>query len=253
VTSKPRGSMDPQELLEARRRAKHNTYMKDTGRPVIITHGEAHILQAHLRRLVSTGMAATAIAKESGVSATAVRSIVRGAQSRAFRTNFEALMKVRPDPMSYTRPREGRAIAVWPARRRLQALVADGFPYIFLARQAGMKSYRNSQWYRIIGGHDCEYTSPYYIRLAFELYDKLAGTKPYDHGLTHRQVSRTLTFAAKYGYAPSWCWDTDTIDRADAIPDWTGGPCGTLGGYRLHRKYRTPACRPCLNAAKGET
>lgn len=40
------------------------------------------------------------------------------------------------------------------------------------------------------------------------------------------------------------------IDGFDPSPEGTDERCGTLAGYSLHRRLRTPICRPCYDARR---
>jgi hypothetical protein len=239
--------MTPQERHKARYMAKRAAYLREAGKPTIITEEEAVELHGYIKTLVSRGMSGHAISREAGASQTTVNRLIRTPGGfRTLRRNYDNILKVQPPPVTSYKPREGRTMPVFPARRRLQALAADGFPHKYMASVMGIR-YRNSQWYRIINGQGGEYTTPYYINVAEELYDKLAGTNPADWGLTHKQITRTQTLARKSGYAPSGCWDWDTIDNPYAFPEWTG-LCGTVMGFRVHSRDSIAVCEPCRQA-----
>lgn len=138
-------------------------------------------------------------------------------------------------------------------RRRLAGLWRDGFPLPFLAERMGVLD--RSYLQRIIRGgvRAGRGARPYTVTadtaaLVREVYEKLEERKPEEFGIPSYSILRAQAFAKKKGLASRHCWDPDTIDDPEAIPEWTGA-CGTAAGLRIHyREGILPACQPCLAA-----
>lgn len=129
-------------------------------------------------------------------------------------------------------------------RRRIQALIAAGWPLQQLARRLGAapQNFRRT----LLG------PSPY-VTTATEqavrrLYDQLWKTDPITAGVSDRSTNEARAWARREQWAPVGAWDEDAIDDPAAIPDWTGR-CGTLRGYRVHYEAGIrPVCAACRAA-----
>jgi hypothetical protein len=161
------------------------------------------------------------------------------APSRQIRPkNAAALLAVEP---SFDNLGSVVAVDATGTRRRLQALVAAGWPQARLAERLGMQP----------GNFSGTIKRPQVIvrtvRLVNALYDELWRTDPRAHGVDNQAYSRARNHAAANGWAPVGAWDDDTIDDPAAFPDWTG-QCGTPQGATAHWRQGTPTCDPCRAA-----
>lgn len=98
------------------------------------------------------------------------------------------------------------------ARRRLQGLVAIGWPPSVLASRIGMS---RSTFEHIVKGH-VERTSSTVVAAVCDLYEELSGTPG--------SSDRWRRMAADKGWVAPLAWDDDSIDDPDATPHTeTGG------------------------------
>jgi hypothetical protein len=255
--SRRRPGLSPQELDEARRDDKRRRVLKQQGNPSKMTMDETGAVVAHIKDLYYNHHMSTAlIARVAGTHETTIQTLMRG-----FRTRPEGREPVKgcwrsvgikilaAQPVLVTS--EDRTWAKTPpegTRRRLRALLADGFSYTFISASMGMNG--NHHVWKTANNEGSFVRSVFAIRVE-EVYAKLSGTRPEDYKLTKVGISRSRTTARKHGWAPSGCWDADTIDDPDTIPEWTGH-CGTMVGYRIHKRDAIPACRACLDALSKE-
>lgn len=210
----------------------------------------------HIRHLRAAPfyMSYPRIADLSGVAASTLSQIVAGRRSdyrqyqpvtRVHRDTEAAILGVKPE----LEPPEGRRGHVLPTAtvRRLQALLALGFPMLFLSQQCGMGDEANAVHRTVNGKNGRHYVfRDTHIRVA-EAYDRLHAMTPDDFGIKLMSSNRTRKSAAQKGYAPPTCWDDDTIDDPDALPEWTG-ECGSEHGYQIHYREKIPYCEPCRRA-----
>ncbi|HKZ21195.1 MAG TPA: helix-turn-helix transcriptional regulator [Acidimicrobiia bacterium] len=128
-------------------------------------------------------------------------------------------------------------------RRRLQALQVAGFN---LALIAGMTGIDYREVHRVMAGKGSRgYVHPDRARAYIAVYEKLENARPEDFGVSVSTQGQCRTRGRKNGYAPPHCWDPDTIDDPEAVPEWTGA-CGTPEGLRIHYRDKIPTCAPCL-------
>jgi hypothetical protein len=125
--------------------------------------------------------------------------------------------------------------------RRLQALSVRGFPLRVLAD--GMEAPIHTVA-RIRAGDRTSVTIATHLA-AVALYEQLWRADPVDRGVATDRAASAATYARSHGWAPSGCWDEDTINDPDAFPDWTGH-CGTPSGWLLHRIAGEKPCGPCV-------
>jgi DNA-binding XRE family transcriptional regulator len=152
-------------------------------------------------------------------------------------------------------PNDSALIDATGTRRRLASLWYDGFPIPWLQERLGVLDRRHTQ-ILIRGGKAVG--RPSLVKgvtaaAVNRLYDELDGHGPEEFGIAPRVVKFCRTFAVKVGATPRHCWDPDTIDDPEAIPEWTGA-CGTSRGLHIHyRDQILPACGPCLATRTVET
>lgn len=241
---RPRGEMTPEERDWARRRERKAAYLRQVGRPIQVDPAPAI---AHVRHLRSLGMTARQMAEQSRLSANTFNDLARGRRTVdkggqpikvIDRADLEEVLRVRFEPPNGY----GAIVDSTGARRRLQALGAIGFGGRFQAAELGVAVQRVHYWITV----DRPMASASVGRIC-EVYDKYADADPYDLGLTPYSVNRAKGDAVRRGHAPPSCWDADTIDDPDAIPEWTG-QCGTVFGWRIHETQGIPLCQPCADA-----
>lgn len=159
-----------------------------------------------------------------------------------------AILGVRPEVR--VAQRGGGQVSPVGTRRRLQALAAAGFPLRHLSEQMEWGSDPQPVHRLITGKSATRYVQHSTLLKARQVYDEWSGLDPADAGFSKLAVSRARASAARRGYAPPRCWDPDTIDDPDAIPEWTGR-CGTVHGWLIHEKEGIPVCGPCSDAHAG--
>ncbi|MEU6707865.1 helix-turn-helix domain-containing protein [Streptomyces wuyuanensis] len=96
----------------------------------------------------------------------------------------------------------------------------------------------------VLGARGRQFVLAATAEAAATLYDKYQHVDPRDVGRDERWIKAAKTRAVQHGFAPPWCWDEDTIDDPNAIPEWTGA-CGTARGYAIHQRDGIPLCRAC--------
>lgn len=227
-----------------RREENHRTRQQIYGRwqPYV----DAHPVREHVRALQEFGLGWKRIAALAGVSVNVVDKLLYGAPERGMgpskRVRPETaakLLTVRPDPAHLAGAVDVDATGT---RRRLQALVAGGWPQARLAVRLGLTPSNfgaTLQRERVLAST---------ARAVHALYDELWRADPREHGVDNQAYSRARNHARSRQWAPAGAWDDDTIDDPAAFPEWTG-LCGTPDGYAAHRRHRIlPACQPCKDA-----
>lgn len=226
---------------------RRRAYLKETGRPCMLEPEERMKVVAHVKGLHANGMTCRQIADAAGHSSSdTVAHMVFDKRppetTRIRRTTANALMAVELEGHRGWGARRDPTIP----RRMLQALHAEGFSIPFLA---GLLDRPSAALYEFEHGN----RGGHYMRYAWgeaivELYVKLAGTDPADYGMSQQSITAAKSWAQKYRYAPSFCWDEDTIIDPDAIPEWTGA-CGSLTGYNIHKREDILMCFACASVA----
>jgi hypothetical protein len=206
---------------------------------------DAEPVRVHIRTLRDCGMGLRAIAAAAGVDRKRLQAVTVGRPERG--TGPQE--KVRPDlaaavlAVEPTLENLAPSTLINPAgtRRRLQALVAMGWPQQHLAVRLGMTPNNYGAMVR------AEHVLVRRALAVRDLYEQLWRADPLEHGATQAGVTRARRHAAANGWAPVGAWDDDTIDDPAAYPDWTG-QCGTPQGYGAHTRLDIPQCEPCRAA-----
>ncbi|MFC5144242.1 hypothetical protein [Streptomyces aureoversilis] len=205
----------------------------------------AEPVRQHIRNLQECGLGLRIIAAAAGVDRKRLQAVLNGRPERGTPPQRQvrpalatAVLAVEP-----TLDLLGAATVITAVgtARRLQALVAAGWPQHHLAVRLGMKDTNFS---------DTLYRSRVTVRTARAvlcLYDELWRADPREHGVGNQAYSRARNHAAARQWAPVGAWDDDTIDDPAAFPDWTGR-CGTSQGYDAHHRLGIPYCQPCRGA-----
>ena len=119
------------------------------------------------------------------------------------------------------RPRRVPAIGT---HRRLQALVAIGWPQYWLAERLGL----HRSWVAAKLAH--QWVTPAVHARVCRLYNDLWDTPPTPKTAAERNaVQRARTYAARHGWTPPLSWDDDTIDNPHARPQGVPGKRRTSG------------------------
>lgn len=200
----------------------------------------------HIRYLQACGMGLRAIAAAAPVDRKRLQAILNGRPERG--TGPQE--KVRPALAAAVLAVEPTLETLAPStlispigtRRRIQALVAAGWPQQHLAVRLGMTPSNFGAMLK------CEHVLVRRARAVIALYDELWRADPSGHGASAAGITRAREYAAARGWAPVGAWDDDRLDDPEAFPDWTG-QCGTPEGYWAHRRYNLlPTCQPCRDA-----
>jgi hypothetical protein len=200
----------------------------------------------HLRNLQACGLGLRTTAELAAVDRKRLQAVLTGRPERG------------TGPQGKVRPALAAAVlAVEPTfdnipahtpvdatgtRRRLQALVAAGWPQCRLGERLGVTPgnfWKLMQQSQVTAGR---------LRAVRALYDELWRADPAEHGIDAQAISRARNHARVNTWAPVGAWDEDTIDDPAACPDWTGC-CGTVTGYNAHYTNRLlPVCDRCRDA-----
>lgn len=181
---------------------------------------DAEPARAHVQALQACGLGTRRIADLAGLERKTVIVIVNGRADRG------------TPPPSKVRPATAAAIlAVEPTLdnlgatvvidatgtvRRLQALVAAGWPQSHLAVALGMTPGNFGAAIRR------DRTIVRTARAVRALYDAYWRADPLQHGASQAGVTRARRHAVANGWAPVGAWDEETIDDPTATPDLGG-------------------------------
>jgi hypothetical protein len=246
----PRSQLTPQQLDRVRRKAEYYQRGNRKGQTFRCKGDDLKIVEAHVRMLCRQGMSVGDIHEVSGIAEMTVRAIRDGNRTWIAHRVARALLMVKPEVTG-----GNQRTPFLPTQRRAQALFCDGYTFTYMGAPVGWQA--NAMWrlahgYGMAGGSF--HTQVYVYRRTAEtvkrLYDKMAGARPEDHGVPTRMVRYAQRRGRALGWAPSHCWDWDTIEDPDAHPEWTG-ECGTERGYRLHVSHGIKVCPPCHDAHYG--
>lgn len=165
----------------------------------------------HLDYLMASGMGHKQIAKVSGVALTVIQRLVGIATSRpahrVTRATEAKILAVQPT-LDNLAPK--RLVPAGPTARRVQALVALGYPMKHLAERLGILQ----QNFLLHNYDDSHTVTAATARSVAALYDELSMTTP-PQG---RARTLALNYAAKHGWPPPLAWDD--IDAGDLDPTW---------------------------------
>lgn len=206
---------------------------------------DAEPVRQHLIDLRACGLGLRRIAVLAGVDRKRLQAILGGRPERG--TGPQE--KVRPElaaavlAIQPTLDNLGSAVVIagTGTTRRLQALVAGGWPQ---ARLAARLNQTPGNFGHVITAERVLVRTARAVR---DLYGELWLANPRQHGVDAQAYSRARNYGAAHAWAPAGAWDEDTIDDPAAFPDWTGA-CGTPNGPQVHCRYGIPVCQPCREA-----
>jgi hypothetical protein len=195
----------------------------------------------HVRNLMSAGVSVVRIAEHAGISFAVVSGLLytrgpgRGRAEQIRTENARRILAVHAEDVAtgYVNPTG--------THRRLQALMANGWPQLRLGPHIGLHPvYVNA----VLKQTSIFGTTAANVAAA---YDRLWNQDPRQHGVCIGTYKKVRTLAQANGWAPPGAWDDDIIDDPAAAPDWTGH-CGSDRGYWMHRNQQLPMCPRCETA-----
>lgn len=234
-------------------RGRYADKMRKRGTPLLVTPEEFARAAELLAKGRRYGMSDSMIGEQTGVNYTLPSKVRRGAIRTMHRETFNKLMKLRParPPVVHSERRgkvpSGAKVDSTGTVRRMQALRADGFPGHLLGEQLGVSYEAVAQLAKTKRDLVLKSTR---IDVA-RVYAELDGKTPADFGIPPNIIQKCSTWARRAGYAPRSCWDGDTIDDPDAVPEWTGR-CGSWWGWHIHQRDGVPMCSRCAPFADSE-
>lgn len=198
-------------------RAAHSEYERNRSRQKAYGTWEPYVdadpVRAHVRGLMAKGLGWRRIADLAGLPRATMNRLLygqpgkRSPSSRVRKNTANRLLAVRFSQELLADCALTDATGTW---RRIQALVAIGWPKVHIARALGYKG-QGLQLHE-----DLVLVST--ARKVAELYEALWSADPVAHGVSARQAARARHHAADRGWAPPMAWDDDAIDDPDSTP-----------------------------------
>jgi hypothetical protein len=177
---------------------------------------DAGPVRNHVRLLMSAGIGHRTIVRAAGVSQGGLSKLLYGtagqAPSRQVRPETaKRLLSLTP---SLDLVADGTPIDATGTTRRLQALIAIGWPQAKLAARLGWSP---SNFHRLVSATQVTART---ARAARAVYDDLWNTSPDETGHASRRAADCArNTARRNGWPPPMAWDDDTIDNPTATPD----------------------------------
>lgn len=232
-------------------REKYRRLLAQRGIPCLISGDKLQAVRDHVAGLHARGMTTVQIAERARCESSTVANLISGSRGPArgqvmsIRIDtFTSLMKVQFEESSTPL---GARMDPTGTRRRLQALQADGFSLTLIAELLGQA--KSSIGKMCKGDKAVHFVHFKTYQAVDETFRKLSGTRPEDYGQTAYQIGRAKGAARRNGFAPSHCWDEDTMDDPAALPEWTG-ECGTIEGALIHLRDNVPMCDRCATGRR---
>jgi hypothetical protein len=179
-----------QARLKARREGTYSAFV------------DAEPARRHILRLHSAGMGASSIAIAAGLTTQSVLEFLRPTptQGRGRRQRTTPATEAKILAVTVEARTTGRIDATG-TRRRIQALVAIGWPINHIARHAGLFDTNAFAFAQ----RDQVYVST--AKAIAVAYDQLRTCKPERHGVTKHHVAAAKNRAARQHWAPPAYWD----------------------------------------------
>lgn len=109
-----------------------------------------------------------------------------------------------------------QAVEAVGATRRVQALIAKGFPAVILAARLGIHDDPNLA--QLATATQIPASLDTAVRA---LFDELRDDSPFEHGAVRKSYRAARDRARRRGWVRPDAWDTDTIDDPAAVPEVT--------------------------------
>ena len=199
---------------------------------------DAEPARRHVRHLMAAGVSIARIADAAGISTATVSGMLytrgpdRGRCEQLRADNARRILGVRAEDIVTG------SVDATGTRRRLQALMAIGWPQLRLAPHFGLHPHYVTELLRqprVYG------TTAVAVAAA---YDRLWNQDPRQHGVDVGPYKKTVNQARANAWPPPAAWDDEEIDDPAAHPEWTGF-CGTDRGWWIHRRLELPGCARC--------
>lgn len=180
----------------------------------------ASTVQHHINTLRQHGMTLTAIAHHAGVPTATLKDILSRNPDHWVHGHTATRILNTPPTAPTEKPRANHIDSLG-TRRRIQALVAYGYPLAHIATHLG----RNTQpiWEISTGKYPTVTTTT--AQLVAELYDRLTATPPPPPSPA---ANRARNQARRKGWAPPHMWDDGQLDHPEGQPSRTTEPDPTL-------------------------
>lgn len=195
-------------------------YMQQRNRQIAygrwrVLYTEAEPVRLHIKELAAAGLGLRRISQLSGVNRKILQSIVGGRPGRGTppsykirQDNAERIMAIPiPTSVHHLGVADCQLVPALGTRRRLQALVAFGYPRSHLADRIGMGP---SRFLRLFS-EDTTHVLAATARKVVLLFDELSGTPG--------PSTRARDEGTRRHWAVPMAWDDDALDDPDAIPD----------------------------------
>ncbi|TFI30101.1 hypothetical protein [Streptomyces sp. 4R-3d] len=179
---------------------------------------DAEPVRQHLRMLMSYGIGWQRVSRMAGVSNGSVSQLLYGSYNRGGSGPTKRVRTQTADKICAITPTldnvaPSARIDATGTRRRLQALVANGWPQLRLGTQLGV--HHRLTWGQIRK----ETVEGDTARQVRNLYNQLWNVDPATRGVHERYITQAKRIAAREGWVPPGAWDDDYIDSPAATPD----------------------------------
>ena len=173
------------------------------------------LARAHLERLLHDGMTIKGVSRECGLAPVTLTRIRDGHRIRT--STQDKLLTVAPGPPVVTDETPGALLVDGAGtRRRLRALVAQGWTAVRLAERAGCTSVNLRL--ALNKGESDQTVARFAVRVR-DLYEQLWDqTPPCSSRYEQAQADRVRREALERGWAPPMAWDEESIDDPTASP-----------------------------------
>lgn len=183
---------------------------------------DATPVRAHIEHLRAAGLGVKQISRLSGVALSTLTQILYGCPredgtrrpptARVRRETAQKILAIHPS-LDIAAP--GTRVPAVGSRRRLQALVHQGWSVQKLANRLGVDRQRLDS---LVHGLHAMVTAETAVAVR-ELYDDLWDQAPPERSREDRSAAAAArTRARRAGWAPPLAWDEDTIDDPAAVP-----------------------------------
>lgn len=178
---------------------------------------DAEPSRQHVQFLMAHGMGQRRIAELSGLGVTVIQRLMGWCKARpahrVYRDTEAKLLAVQPTLDNLA---DGALVSAGPTARRVQALVAMGYPMRQLAKRLGI----TQQNFHLHTYDDSHTVYAATARKVADLYDELSMLVP----APGQPTTRARNYAARHGWPPPLAWDD--IDAGELATDDDGG-CAT--------------------------